>query len=260
MQSLFDSCPRDNGIDDRVERRDNCCKFGEIRSFLLEELRFSVTRRARRKDRPSSKCSMFVPVKLPRPVTRTNAFVCRSAMVKRRSMVGGRRALLLRLPSLVLACMLSPSLNELVKEKRLAQNTIVKLESVVHHLTSTGKWDRVQSLARSTSCHSRAFLSILDLTIIPQSSSPASKTATNICPIGMITPYINGLSVLSLSFSWLLDAVVADGRFGLDASPRVPFVLIRCVISISSIPVGRSASSPSVTSALASIRWSNWTK
>ena len=38
-----------------------------------------------------------------------------------------------------LACVLAPNLNDLVKEKRLSENTIVKLENVVHNLTSTGK-------------------------------------------------------------------------------------------------------------------------
>ncbi len=38
-----------------------------------------------------------------------------------------------------LACMLAPELNKLIKEQRLCENSIVKLEKVVHNLTSTGK-------------------------------------------------------------------------------------------------------------------------
>jgi replication factor A1 len=40
----------------------------------------------------------------------------------------------------------------------------------------------------------RPFLAILDLTILPMSTSTTPKqTNTNICPIGMITPYLNGM-------------------------------------------------------------------
>ena len=38
-----------------------------------------------------------------------------------------------------LACILASELNKLIKEKRLCENSIIKLENVVHNLTSTGK-------------------------------------------------------------------------------------------------------------------------
>ena len=40
---------------------------------------------------------------------------------------------------LFLACILAVGLNNLIKEQRLRENSIVKLENVVHNLTNTGK-------------------------------------------------------------------------------------------------------------------------
>ncbi|CAF2719731.1 unnamed protein product [Rotaria sp. Silwood2] len=78
------------------------------------------------------------------------------------------------------ACILVPELNKLIKDKQLRENSIVKLEKVAHNLTNTGK----------------SFLVILDLTIVSQSPITTvnnNKPNTNICPIEMITPYLNGM-------------------------------------------------------------------
>ncbi|CAF1219523.1 unnamed protein product [Rotaria sordida] len=80
------------------------------------------------------------------------------------------------------ACILTPELNKLIKEQQLCENSIVKLENVAHNLTSTGK----------------SFLVILKLTILPQSpvttvNNNNNRPDTNICPIEMITPYLNGI-------------------------------------------------------------------
>ncbi|UJR08911.1 hypothetical protein I4U23_013165 [Adineta vaga] len=81
------------------------------------------------------------------------------------------------------SCILSPELNKLVKEKRLQENSIVRLDKVAHDSTSTGK----------------SFLVLIDLTILPEPSTTTSNNntnkqgTTNICPIGMITPYLNGI-------------------------------------------------------------------
>ncbi len=42
--------------------------------------------------------------------------------------------------SFSLACILAPELSKLIKEQRLQENSIIKLEKVVHNLTSTGKY------------------------------------------------------------------------------------------------------------------------
>jgi len=43
----------------------------------------------------------------------------------------------------------------------------------------------------------RSFLAILDLTILPMTttSNNSKQTNTNVCPIEMITPYLNGMYV-----------------------------------------------------------------
>ncbi|CAF0967374.1 unnamed protein product [Adineta ricciae] len=79
------------------------------------------------------------------------------------------------------ACILTPELNKLVKEKLLQENSIVKLEKVVHNSTSTGK----------------SFLVLMDLIVLPEPvttmSNSNKQASTNICPIEMITPYLNGI-------------------------------------------------------------------
>ena len=71
-----------------------------------------------------------------------NDIVSRSVMDKRISMVGYFALLEEKFVTsfvIFLACILASELNKLIKEKRLCENSIIKLENVVHNLTSTGK-------------------------------------------------------------------------------------------------------------------------
>ncbi|CAF3324524.1 unnamed protein product [Rotaria socialis] len=114
------------------------------------------------------------------------------------------------------ACLLKPDLNKLIKESRLRANSIVKLENVAHDLTSTGK----------------SFLVILDLTILEQASMPTiNNTASNsnIIPIEMITPYLNGtwkVRARCFTKSAIRPHPVCDFDF-VDASGEIRMVAFR---------------------------------
>ncbi len=100
--------------------------------------------------------------------------------------------------SFSLACILAPELNKLIKEQRLRENSIIKLDKVVHNLTSTGKYVLVLNSCKwIIRIFNRSCLFILGLSILPQSAMAASnnntQSNTNICPIKMITPYLNGM-------------------------------------------------------------------
>ncbi|CAF1372808.1 unnamed protein product [Adineta steineri] len=119
------------------------------------------------------------------------------------------------------ACVLSPDLNKLIKEKRLHDNSIVQLEKVVHNSTATGK----------------SFLIIMDLIILPESSTTTTsnnnnnnkQANTNICPIAMITPYLNGIwKIRARCFakSAIRPHPVCDFDF-VDASGEIRLVAFR---------------------------------
>ncbi|CAF1304629.1 unnamed protein product [Rotaria sp. Silwood1] len=116
------------------------------------------------------------------------------------------------------ACILAPELNKLIKDEQLRENSIVKLEKVAHNLTSTGK----------------SFLVILNLTVLPQSTMPTvnnnnNRSNTNICPIEMITPYLNGMwKIRARCFakSPIRSHPVCDFDF-VDASGEIRIVAFR---------------------------------
>ena len=187
-----------------------------------------------------------------------NDIVSRSVMDKRISMVGYFALLEEKFVTsfvIFLACILASELNKLIKEKRLCENSIIKLENVVHNLTSTGKW--VGSKPHLSFSFCRPFLSVLDLTILPTSTATTPKQSnTSILPIDMVTPYINGMYALkSVVHSSCNLGDILGGKFVRDVLLKAPFDhRCLCAILILLMLVEKFGLLPSEMNVLDSIR------